>query len=109
MARQASQITAWFCGRNAIIMKKICHFSSAHRGLDTRIFHKECVSLAKAGYDTHLVINATTADVTEAAKCGVTVHLLEYAPGTSRFSRMVLQAWRCYKTAKKLDADLYHF
>lgn len=90
-------------------MKKVCHFSSAHCGLDIRIFRKECVSLVNAGYDTHLVINATAAEAVEAAKFGVTLHRLEYPAGISRFSRMFVQAWRCYRIAKMLDADLYHF
>lgn len=36
-------------------MIKVCHMTSAHGEEDVRIFHKECVSLAKAGYDTYLV------------------------------------------------------
>src|SRR5438046_6669609 len=109
MARQTNQIAARFRSGKEVVMKRVCHFSSAHRGLDIRIFRKECVSLAKAGYDTHLVINATTADVAEAALHGVTLHPLKYVPETRRFSRMVFHAWRCYRMAKKLDADLYHF
>jgi glycosyltransferase involved in cell wall biosynthesis len=83
--------------------------SSAHRGLDIRIFRKECVSLAAAGYDTHLVINATPQDVAEASAHDVTVHPMIYVPESRRFSRMSVHAWRCYTTARKLDADLYHF
>lgn len=90
-------------------MKRICHMSSAHRGLDIRIFRKECVSLAAAGYDTHLVINATSADVVEARSHGVTLHPLDYVPETRRFSRMSAHAWRCYAKAREIDADLYHF
>ncbi|SNS65662.1 Glycosyltransferase involved in cell wall bisynthesis [Noviherbaspirillum humi] len=90
-------------------MKKICHMSSAHHGLDIRIFRKECVSLAAAGFDTHLVINAAAADVSEAAGYGVTLHPLTYVPESRRFSRMSVHAWRCYSAAKKLDADIYHF
>lgn len=89
--------------------KRVCHISSAHRGLDIRIFRKECVSLAAAGYDTHLVINATAADVAEAGAYGVTVHPMTYVPESRRFSRMSVHAWRCYATARRLDADLYHF
>ena len=39
--------------------RKVCHFSSVHPYNDTRILFKECTSLAKAGYETHLVaVNA---------------------------------------------------
>ena len=32
-------------------MIRVCHMTSAHPAEDVRIFQKECVSLAKAGYD----------------------------------------------------------
>ena len=88
-------------------MTKVCHLSSAHCGLDVRIFHKECVSLAAAGFDTHLVINATAQDVDKAAAKGVTLHPL--APPSGRLSRIFKQAWQCYRLGKQLDADIYHF
>lgn len=89
--------------------KRICHMSSVHRGLDIRIFRKECVSLAAAGYETHLVINATAVDVAEASHHGVTLHPLPARQKASRLSRMSFHAWQCYAMAKQIDADLYHF
>jgi glycosyltransferase involved in cell wall biosynthesis len=88
-------------------MTRICHLSSAHRGLDVRIFAKECASLAAAGHDTHLVITATPADVQRAAEKGVHLHPLPAPVG--RFARMVKQAWRCYTLGRRLNADVYHF
>lgn len=55
-------------------MTTVCHFSSAHQGLDIRIYRKQCLSLARAGFDTHLVIVAAPAEVAEAAVHGVVVH-----------------------------------
>lgn len=81
--------------------------SSAHRGLDMRIFHKECVSLARAGYETHLVITATPADARKAAAEGVILHPMPARGG--RLARMCKQAWCCYSMARSLDADIYHF
>ena len=89
-------------------MKKVCHFSSVHPGLDIRIYRKQCVSLAQAGFDVHLVICASDAQIAEAAGAGVTLHAL--APlGGGRLRRMVAQGYRCYRAAKSLDADVYHF
>ena len=88
-------------------MITICHFASNHEGLDTRIALKECASLAAAGYDTHLVITATAADVAKAAASGVTVHPLPQPSG--RFSRMLSHTWRCYRTAAGIRATVYHF
>ena len=90
-------------------MTKVCHFSSAHRGLDIRIYRKQCVSLALAGFDVHLVIDATPADIEEAAGAGVTIHPLVSMAGKGRLRRMLVQTWRCYRTARALDAQVYHF
>ena len=89
------------------MITRVCHLSSAHHGLDTRIFHKECVSLASAGFDTHLVIAATSDEVSYAEKRGVSIHALSEPVG--RISRMFSQTWRCYSIGNRLDADIYHF
>ncbi|HWY34898.1 MAG TPA: glycosyltransferase family 4 protein, partial [Nitrosopumilaceae archaeon] len=89
-------------------MSKICHLSSVHRGLDIRIFRKECLSLAEAGHEIHLVINASPAEVAEAASLGVTVHALRYTSNTGRLFRVLVQAFSCYRMGKRLKADLYH-
>jgi len=88
-------------------MSKICHLSSVHHGLDIRIYRKQCVSLAGAGHDVHLVIGATAAEAAEAAAAGITLRRLLPAGG-GRVWRMLVHAWRTYRIAKALDAQLYH-
>lgn len=82
---------------------KICHMTSAHSPEDVRIFHKECVSLAEAGYNVYLVERGDTYE-----KNGVHIIGIGEASG-GRLNRMTRTARNIYKTALALDADLYHF
>lgn len=81
---------------------KVCHMSSAHGQEDTRIFHKECVSLANAGYEVYLIT------------CGKTytkkkVHIIGVSDEkVSRIERMVKTVNKVYKKAVEIDADIYH-
>ena len=82
---------------------KVCHMTSAHNAEDDRIFHKECISLARAGYETYLVARGESYD-----KNGV--HIVGVGqPSGGRLSRMTTFSNRVYKTALSLDCDLYHF
>jgi len=86
---------------------RVCHLSSAHHGLDVRIFAKECVSLAKAGCEVHLVLSANPGDVGKAAAEGVVLHPVPSVGG--RPSRFVLKAWRTFRVAWRTRAQVYHF
>ena len=82
---------------------KVCHLTSAHPQEDIRIFHKECVSLAEAGYDTYQISCGSTYD-----KQGV--HLIGIGEQKNgRIKRMLISSKEVYKAAVKLDADVYHF
>lgn len=83
---------------------KVCHFSSVHQDLDTRIFYKECVSLAEAGFDVHYVVPNATSRVEK----NVQIHSFELKT-SSRFQRMRKTTKAVYKRALELDADIYHF
>ena len=84
-------------------MIKVCHMTSAHGEEDVRIFHKECVSLAKAGYDTYLVERGESRE-----KDGVHIVGVGELP-QSRRKRMTEGAKKVYEAAKAVDADIYHF
>lgn len=84
-------------------MKKVCHMTSAHTPGDTRIFYKECTSLAKAGYEVYLVQRGESG--TENG-----VHIVGVGqPSGSRLARMTIFAKKVYRAALALDADIYHF
>jgi glycosyltransferase involved in cell wall biosynthesis len=83
---------------------KVCHITSVHSSTDIRIFQKECRSLAKAGYDVHLV----APNVENHSLHGVHIH--GFTPNhNGRLSRMTKTAKQAYLIAKELNADLYHF
>ena len=84
-------------------MIKVCHMTSAHEEEDIRIFRKECVSLAEAGYDVYLVERGDSYD-----KNGVHIVGVGEIP-TSRLKRMTEGAKMVYQAARALDADIYHF
>ena len=82
---------------------KVCQMTSAHSQEDIRIFHKECVSLAEAGYETYLVSCGT-----EYEKKGV--HMVGIgAEEASRRKRMLESSKEVYRRAAGLDAAIYHF
>jgi len=83
---------------------RVCHLSSVHHYLDTRIFIKECSSLASHRYDTHFVVPESEQKTIN----GVYIHNVPKSDG-GRLSRMTKTVWRVYKKARALDASLYHF
>ena len=80
---------------------RICHISTAHSTYDTRVFQKECVSLANAGFDTHLVVQGI-----DELKDGVHIHGLRRPVG--RLDRMTKLVDEAYQIAVGINADLYH-
>lgn len=84
-------------------MTKVCHMTSVHAPEDVRIFKKECVSLAEAGYETYLVEQGDSYE-----KDGV--HIIGVgAQENGRLARIFKMSRRVYKEALKIDADIYHF
>jgi glycosyltransferase involved in cell wall biosynthesis len=82
---------------------KVVHMTSVHTPLDPRIFHKECRSLARAGFSV-TVIGSGWQDGEKDF-----VHIKSIPGDSSRLGRMTRTVWRMYREAKKQNADVYHF
>ena len=81
----------------------ICHLTSAHPDGDVRIFHKQCVSLAAAGYKVSLIIPNTKSRNEK----GVFISSFK-CNYKSRKDRMTITVKKVLKEALKLDANIYH-
>jgi len=81
----------------------VAHLTSAHPSGDTRIFVKECRSLARAGYRVSLI--ATNA--VKETKDGVSIIGVPFNGG--RIKRMLFASQAVYKKALEVNADIYHF
>jgi glycosyltransferase involved in cell wall biosynthesis len=83
-------------------MAKIAHLTSVHPRFDTRIFHKQCITLAEHGHEVSLVvadgIGATRTD-------GINIVDVGRLPG--RVNRIVRTTGRILAAARALDADIY--
>lgn len=83
---------------------KVCHVTNVHGAYDSRIFQKECVSLARAGYDVHLVVANAPRDE---EKEGVHIWRVPCTV-THRFQRMTKAVKAVCRKARELKADIYH-
>jgi glycosyltransferase involved in cell wall biosynthesis len=80
----------------------IVHLSSVHPPFDIRIFHKECKTLAQAGYEVVLVVQHDKDEEVD----GIRIRAL--AKPKNRLDRMTRIAWQVYRSATKENAQLYH-
>mgnify|MGYP000958295578 CR=1 FL=1 len=85
-------------------MTKVCHVTSVHPRYDTRIFIKECTSLANAGYEITLLVADGKPDE---EKNGVKIISVTGIP-KSRFQRIIKSSNIMYKKALEVDAEIYH-
>ncbi len=85
------------------INTKVCHISTVHSLYDIRIFYKECISLAKAGFDVSLIINAEKEQILEGVK------IIPLKPTKNRLQRILIKPFSALQKALKTKAKIYHF
>lgn len=87
-----------------MIRLKICHVTTVHSYNDTRIFLKEAKTLAKVGFDVHLIAKNVESKKLE----GINIHGLE-SQKVGRLKRIIQSSNEVFDKALSIDADIYHF
>jgi glycosyltransferase involved in cell wall biosynthesis len=80
------------------------HLSIVHKPLDTRIFRKQCRSLAAAGYDVHLIVGGPPASTID----GVRLHPVSAGCDRPRLRRQWMRALRAALWSWRLRPSVYH-
>ena len=83
---------------------RVAHLTSVHYAFDTRIFHKECKSLAMAGYDVTLIAPHADGDQNLDG-----VKLRAVRPPRHRRERMTSTIKAVYQAAVQENAEIYHY
>jgi len=81
----------------------VVHLTSVHPAFDIRIFHKECQSLAQAGYNVTLIVPHDRDEIIG----DVRIRAIPVPRG--RIQRFLKTIWQIYREAVRADADVYHF
>lgn len=85
-----------------MIITKIVHLTSVHNSTDTRIFHRECRTLAKSGYDVVLIAPADCDYINENVQVRA-IHL-----PAARMKRMAVVATSLFGKAIGENGVIYH-
>lgn len=82
---------------------RIVHLTSVHPRYDTRIFLKECTSLANNGHEVYLIVADGKGD-----ECRDGVSIIDVGKPVGRLGRMWATVNAVYRKAVELGADVFH-
>jgi glycosyltransferase involved in cell wall biosynthesis len=82
---------------------RVCHITTVHPVYDVRIFVRECTSLARNGFITHLIARSDRDRIENG------VHIVALPDNSARGLNRIVNTWRALKKAVGLRADIYHF
>jgi glycosyltransferase involved in cell wall biosynthesis len=80
---------------------KVCHLTSVHAAIDTRILYKECSSLAKK-YEVYLIGKHHKRESINR------VHVIPFPKFKNRFIRILISPILMFFYALKIKTDVYH-
>ena len=86
------------------IAPRVAHVTVVHKPSDARIHHRQCRTLAAAGYEVHLL----SGGVPNAWVDGIRLHPLSESKERPPLRRQVSRQLRALPSALRLRADLYH-
>lgn len=84
-------------------MDKIVILTSVHTAFDVRIFHKQAISLAKAGYNVTLIAQHDKDEKVDG------VRIVSLPKSSNRLQRMTKLVFRILRLALREKAKVYHF
>ncbi|WP_117168488.1 glycosyltransferase [Paraliobacillus sediminis] len=87
--------------------KKVAHITTVHHPLDTRIFYKQCVYMADAGFDVSL-ITSHFKNIDKSVFYENKIKHFQLRKYKNRFHRIIQGLYDAYKVAKNLKSDIYH-
>src|SRR5659263_62748 len=82
---------------------KVCHITTVHSSADVRIFHKECKTLAREGYEVYLIAPHDKEEEIDG------VHIIPLPLKGGRLYRFLFKKRIALKKAKEVNAEIYHF
>lgn len=81
---------------------RVCQVTTASRPLDTRVFSRECRTLARNGYDVVLIIEHDRAETLDG------VRIVPLRRAANRADRIFVRTWIGLRLALRQKADIYH-